>query len=106
MHAVRGQQHPQATQLTGLASRSRRGWPGEPAGARNGRQAAKLPASESSTGVSPTAASCSATPASRCPRKVGAICDTTPPLEHQLPGGHRIACHIPVEDLARLNAAE
>jgi peptide/nickel transport system ATP-binding protein len=42
--------------------------------------------------------------ASRCPRKVGPICDTTPPPEQTQPGGHRIACHIPVADLARLNA--
>jgi len=42
--------------------------------------------------------------ASRCPRKVGEICDTTPPPEHALAGGHRIACHIPVADLVRLNA--
>jgi peptide/nickel transport system ATP-binding protein len=43
--------------------------------------------------------------ASRCPRKVGPICDTTPPPEQKLASGHRIACHIPAADLARLNAA-
>jgi len=32
--------------------------------------------------------------ASRCPRKVGEICDTTPPPEQRLARGHRIACHI------------
>ena len=38
--------------------------------------------------------------ASRCPRRIGAICDTTPP-PWQLPAeGHRIACHIPLENLA------
>jgi peptide/nickel transport system ATP-binding protein len=43
--------------------------------------------------------------ASRCPRKLGALCDTTPPPEQSGADGHRIACHIPVEDLVRLNAA-
>jgi peptide/nickel transport system ATP-binding protein len=36
---------------------------------------------------------------------VGAICDETPPPEQALPGGHRIACHIPAEELARLQDA-
>ena len=35
----------------------------------------------------------------RCPRKVGEICDTTPPPEHRTGSGHRIACHIPLEQL-------
>ncbi|MBL8707373.1 MAG: ABC transporter ATP-binding protein [Rhodospirillales bacterium] len=39
---------------------------------------------------------------SRCPRKVGAICDTTPPPEQQLGHGHRIACHIPAVELVAL----
>ncbi len=38
--------------------------------------------------------------ASRCPRKVGEICDTTPPPEQNLADGHRIACHIPAEELS------
>ncbi|MDB2407715.1 ABC transporter ATP-binding protein [Jannaschia sp.] len=39
--------------------------------------------------------------ASRCPHKVGAICDTqTPPRAHAQ-SGHMIACHIPPDDLAR-----
>ncbi|MGE0118576.1 MAG: dipeptide ABC transporter ATP-binding protein [Dongiaceae bacterium] len=37
--------------------------------------------------------------ATRCPRKVGEICDTTPPPEHRSESGHRIACHIPLEQL-------
>jgi peptide/nickel transport system ATP-binding protein len=38
----------------------------------------------------------------RCPRKVGAICETTePPLEEAEPG-HAISCHIPLEELRRL----
>jgi peptide/nickel transport system ATP-binding protein len=40
--------------------------------------------------------------ATRCPRKVGPICDTTPPPEWQTPSGHRIACHIPLEELKRV----
>ncbi len=35
----------------------------------------------------------------RCPRKLGSICDTTPPPEHRTESGHRIACHIPLEQL-------
>jgi peptide/nickel transport system ATP-binding protein len=38
--------------------------------------------------------------ATRCPRKIGAICDTTPPPDQIEPGGHRIACHIPLAELA------
>ncbi len=36
--------------------------------------------------------------ASRCPHKVGAICDTDPPPQRQA-GGHAIACHIPLDEL-------
>ena len=43
--------------------------------------------------------------ASRCPRKVGAVCDDTPPPVHRLAGDHRIACHIPAGELATLQAA-
>jgi peptide/nickel transport system ATP-binding protein len=38
--------------------------------------------------------------ATRCPRKVGSICDDTPPAEQVSPAGHRIACHIPMAELA------
>ncbi|MCI0430090.1 MAG: ABC transporter ATP-binding protein [Rhodospirillales bacterium] len=38
----------------------------------------------------------------RCPRKVGAICDTTPPPEQLTPSGHRILCHIPMNELSRI----
>nr|WP_298685335.1 ABC transporter ATP-binding protein [uncultured Dongia sp.] len=38
--------------------------------------------------------------ATRCPRKIGAICDDTPPPEQVSPAGHRIACHIPMAELA------
>jgi peptide/nickel transport system ATP-binding protein len=42
---------------------------------------------------------------SRCPRKVGRICDDTPPPE-QAPGPHhRLACHIPAEELLQLQVA-
>ncbi|HVF65974.1 MAG TPA: ABC transporter ATP-binding protein [Casimicrobiaceae bacterium] len=36
----------------------------------------------------------------RCPRKVGRICEDTVPAEQALPNGHRIACHIPADELA------
>jgi peptide/nickel transport system ATP-binding protein len=41
----------------------------------------------------------------RCPRKVGAICATERPPERLSDDGHRIACHIPLVDLARMQAA-
>jgi len=37
--------------------------------------------------------------ATRCPRRVGTICDDTPPPTQQLDGAHRIACHIPAKEL-------
>jgi peptide/nickel transport system ATP-binding protein len=38
----------------------------------------------------------------RCPRKLGSICETTePPLEEAEPG-HAMSCHIPLEELRRL----
>ena len=41
--------------------------------------------------------------AARCPRKIGAICDDTPPPALTSNGGdHVIYCHIPLEELARL----
>ena len=43
--------------------------------------------------------------ASRCPRKVGTICDDTPPPVQRLAGDHRIACHIPAGELATLQTA-
>ncbi|WP_119274454.1 dipeptide ABC transporter ATP-binding protein [Taklimakanibacter deserti] len=42
--------------------------------------------------------------ASRCHRRVGAICDTVPPPVQQVSDTHEIACHIPIEDL-RMRAA-
>jgi peptide/nickel transport system ATP-binding protein len=41
--------------------------------------------------------------ATRCPRKVGAICDTTPPPIQTTASGHRIACHIPMDDLKKVD---
>jgi peptide/nickel transport system ATP-binding protein len=38
----------------------------------------------------------------RCPRKVGPICERQKPPDQQRPSGHRIACHIPVDELARI----
>jgi peptide/nickel transport system ATP-binding protein len=40
--------------------------------------------------------------ATRCPRKVGAICDDTPPPEQTTASGHRIACHIPLAELMKV----
>ncbi|HLI13839.1 MAG TPA: ABC transporter ATP-binding protein [Alphaproteobacteria bacterium] len=38
----------------------------------------------------------------RCPRKLGAICETqTPPIVEPRPG-HRIACHLPLDELRRV----
>ncbi len=36
----------------------------------------------------------------RCPRKVGAVCETESPPERIAGEGHVIACHIPLEDLS------
>jgi peptide/nickel transport system ATP-binding protein len=40
--------------------------------------------------------------AGRCPRKLGSICDEQPPPEQQAGAGHRIACHIPLDVLRRV----
>jgi peptide/nickel transport system ATP-binding protein len=40
--------------------------------------------------------------AGRCPRKIGAVCDTVPPPGHQAADGHLIFCHIPLEELRRV----
>ena len=37
--------------------------------------------------------------ASRCPRRIGAICDEEVPSTKTLAGGHRIACHLPLDEL-------
>ena len=42
--------------------------------------------------------------ATRCPRRVGPLCDETPPPVQRF-GDHRIACHIPGDELARLQTA-
>jgi peptide/nickel transport system ATP-binding protein len=41
----------------------------------------------------------------RCPRRIGLICDETPPLLQALAGNHRIRCHIPADELASLQGA-
>ena len=39
----------------------------------------------------------------RCPRKMGPVCDDTPPPVRTAPGGdHTINCHIPLDELAQL----
>jgi peptide/nickel transport system ATP-binding protein len=42
--------------------------------------------------------------ATRCPRRIGALCDDTPPPVQRF-GDHRIACHIPGDELRRLQTA-
>lgn len=37
--------------------------------------------------------------ASRCPRRIGPVCDSTPPPWQQAGVGHRIACHIALSEL-------
>ena len=42
----------------------------------------------------------------RCPRKLGEICETTePPLAEAEPG-HMMRCHIPIDDLRRMQSEE
>ncbi|MEQ8393864.1 ABC transporter ATP-binding protein [Thalassobaculum sp.] len=38
----------------------------------------------------------------RCPRKIGAICADKRPPVHTVSGTHRIACHIPLDELKRV----
>jgi peptide/nickel transport system ATP-binding protein len=40
----------------------------------------------------------------RCPRKLGDICEREEPPVHESADGHRIACHIPLEELSRAEA--
>ena len=41
--------------------------------------------------------------ASRCPRRIGNICDEMPPPIREPVPNHRIACHIPLVELAAMN---
>ncbi len=38
--------------------------------------------------------------ADRCPRHLGAVCDTVPPPLRRAEAGHLISCHIPLAELA------
>jgi peptide/nickel transport system ATP-binding protein len=38
----------------------------------------------------------------RCPRHIGDICDNVPPPEVESSPGHRIRCHIPIEELKKI----
>jgi peptide/nickel transport system ATP-binding protein len=40
----------------------------------------------------------------RCPRKIGAICETEVPALDEREPGHAIACHIPIDELRRLQS--
>jgi peptide/nickel transport system ATP-binding protein len=42
----------------------------------------------------------------RCPRYLGEICRTTEPPLHESEPGHAIKCHIPIDDLRRLQVKE
>ena len=42
----------------------------------------------------------------RCPRKLGGICEAEAPPLQRLASGHAIRCHIPAEDLLRLQTTE
>jgi peptide/nickel transport system ATP-binding protein len=42
----------------------------------------------------------------RCPRKLGEICSTTEPPLADIQPGHAIRCHIPVDELRRLQGAD
>jgi peptide/nickel transport system ATP-binding protein len=41
----------------------------------------------------------------RCPRKIGTICETEAPGLDEREPGHAIACHIPIDELRRLQGA-
>lgn len=43
--------------------------------------------------------------AGRCPRKLGTVCEQEEPPWRDAGNGHRIRCHIPVEDLIQIQAA-
>jgi peptide/nickel transport system ATP-binding protein len=42
----------------------------------------------------------------RCPRKIGEICETTEPELREEESGHGIRCHIPLEELRRLQVID
>ena len=42
----------------------------------------------------------------RCPRKLGAVCETDVPPLVEVEAGHKMACHIPIEELRRLQTSE
>ena len=42
----------------------------------------------------------------RCPRKIGEICETTEPELREEEAGHGIRCHIPLEELRRLQSVD
>ena len=42
--------------------------------------------------------------ATRCPRKIGDICDTVPPPEVDCGNGHRILCHIGLDELRQMDS--
>ena len=53
---------------------------------------------------SPTARPAGCPFAGRCPRSLGRLCDEVPPPVRDAGRGHQIACHLPLEELARPQA--
>ena len=39
----------------------------------------------------------------RCPRKIGKVCEDTPPPEIRTESGHSISCHIPLDELQKID---
>jgi peptide/nickel transport system ATP-binding protein len=42
----------------------------------------------------------------RCPRKLGPVCEETEPPLVEVEEGHLMRCHIPIEELRRLQGKE
>jgi peptide/nickel transport system ATP-binding protein len=61
------------------------------------RPKARMPLAATAPPAMPTAGGCVF--AGSCPRRLGQVCDDTPPPE-RTENGHRIACHIPHAELA------
>jgi peptide/nickel transport system ATP-binding protein len=42
----------------------------------------------------------------RCPRKLGTICEEQEPPLAEVEAGHLMSCHIPIEDLRAMQSSE
>jgi peptide/nickel transport system ATP-binding protein len=65
--------------------------------------AKRHPAARVDVGTERAATGCPFHP--RCPRKLGAICETTTPPTVEAASGHTIVCHIPLPELERVPSA-